>query len=125
MAFINIKFPLQDDKETNFFLKRTTSTAEAIKSNLIFLFTTNKRERFYNREYGSNLKKDLFEPNDTRTASDIETNIRATVSKFIPNVNVDKILFDDKSVENGLLVTVYFTFEDGFYSFSDVIAINF
>ncbi len=38
--------------------------SDSIKSNLMFLLVTDKGSRFYNRGYGTNLKKFLFEQND-------------------------------------------------------------
>lgn len=126
MTFINIKFPLQDDSETNFFLKRTETTQDAIRSNLYFLLTTEKGSRFYNREYGSNLKKYLFEPNDNITQFDIEQDIKNTISKWLPNLNINKIEFNqDEENDNSITIFIHFTYTDGFYTFNDTVAITF
>ena len=40
MSTINIKFPLQDDNETGFFLKMNELSIDAIKSDLLLLMLT-------------------------------------------------------------------------------------
>ncbi len=123
MAFLNLKFPLQDDKEKNFFVKRNDNTPDAIKSNLYFLLTTEKKSRFYNRSYGTDLRKFIFEQNDEVTVFDIEQEIKNTVKKFMPNLTINNVAVEQN--ENTLLLTIYFTYIEDFYSFSDAIAISF
>lgn len=123
MPNINIKFPLVDDKDTNAFLKSTTTTVEAIKSNLYLLLTTEINTRPYNRGYGSNLRKFIFEPNDEKTVSDISAEIKSLVAKRIPKLGINNIEFEQK--DNSVSVLIYFTFTDDFYTYSDVIGIEF
>lgn len=126
MTFINIKYPLQDDVESNFLFKRNKTTQEGIKSNLYFLLTTEKGSRFFNREYGSNLRKYLFEPSDSITDYDIEQDIKNTVSKYMPKLKTNTIQFQkDENNENSITVFIHYTFSDGFYTFNDAIAITF
>lgn len=126
MANINIKFPLSDDSSNNNYLKSNSNTIDAIKTNLYLLFTTDINTRFYKRGYGSNLRKFIFEPNDQITDLDIETEIKKTVSKYLPKITVDNLTFEDiPDTNNGLLLAIYFTYSDASYSFSDVIGITF
>lgn len=126
MTFINIKYPLQDDVESNFLFKRNKTTQEAIKSNLYFLLTTEKGSRFFNRGYGSNLRKYLFEPSDNITDFDIEQDIKNTISRYLPKLKINNIKFqNDENNDNSVTVFIHFTFSDGFYTFDDAIAITF
>jgi phage baseplate assembly protein W len=122
---INIKFPLTDDISNHNFLKTNENTVDAIKSNLYLLFTTDVGTRFYNRGYGSNLRKFIFDQNDNLTELDIENEIKNIVSKKMSKINVDMVTFDDESTANSLLITIYFTYSDSTFSFSDVIGIQF
>jgi phage baseplate assembly protein W len=124
MSYINIKFPLTDDVENNFFLKRNEITMDAIKSNLMLLILTKKGSRYMLRDYGTNLEKFLFDPNDTLTESDIETEIKNTVNKYIPKLTINKVVFEN-SDENTMIITINFVYSDDFYSETSQLTISF
>ena len=88
--FINIDFPFQESKE-GFFLNLNNVDAKAIRADLMHLLLTRKGERFYNPEFGTDLMRFIFEPNDSLTYSDIKLDIQTTVKKYIPSLNVDNI----------------------------------
>lgn len=91
MKSINIKFPLEDDTEKNVLFKLNNVTKDALTSNLILLLLTEKGERYYQPDYGLDIRKYIFEPNDGRTQSDIEQEIRDTVKKFIPELTISSV----------------------------------
>jgi phage baseplate assembly protein W len=124
MSYINIKFPLTDDVENNFFLKRNEITMDAIKSNLMLLILTKKGSRYMLRDYGTNLEKFLFDPNDTLTESDIETEIKNTVNKYIPKLTINNVVFE-KTDENIMIITINFVYSDDFYSETSQLTISF
>lgn len=124
MSYINIKFPLTDDVENNFFLKRNEITMDAIKSNLMLLILTKKGSRYMLRDYGTNLEKFLFDPNDTLTESDIETEIKNTVNKYIPKLTINKVVFENND-ENTMIITINFVYSDDFYSETSQLTISF
>lgn len=93
MRGININFPLNDDKEKNTFFQLTETTKNALAANLTLLLLTQKGERYYMPEYGTNLRRFLFEQNDQITQNDIEKDIKQTVSKFIPQLEIKRLNF--------------------------------
>ena len=68
--------------------KSTLSTQAQIKSNLINLLLTNKGERPYNPNFGSDLKKLLFEPLTDTLTNSIKENILRSINTFIPDIIV-------------------------------------
>lgn len=121
MANITITFPLQDDQDTNYLFKRDQVTIQAIKSKLLLLLTTSKNSRFFNRGYGSNFLKLLFEQNDEITEFDVETEIKTIVSKYLPNLIITKVSFEKE--DNKLTVTINFTYKDDFLEVNDFVSI--
>ena len=77
--------------------------ASAIKQSIVNLLLTNKGERVYQPDYGSDLRKFLFEPMDFATAAAIQNKILSTLSKFEPRIGVLSIEavpnFDDNGFE--------------------------
>ena len=94
MKGINIKFPVSDDTTTNAFLKLNNVTKEAFSSNLLLLLLTEKGERYYMPNFGTNLLKYVFEPSDNITVDEIMDELNETVSEYIPNLKIDDVNFN-------------------------------
>jgi phage baseplate assembly protein W len=124
---INIQFPLEDDTETGYCFKTTKITKDAVRSDLAFLLYTAKGERWYEPDWGTDLRKFIFEPNDNITDSDIIEEIRKTVNKYLPIVNIQKVDITPVTgpTKNQTLLTVYFTYQDGIFEGRDFIELTF
>lgn len=132
MKSYNIAFPLKDDPTTNSFLSMTKVTKDAFSSDLLLLLLTQKGERYYDPNYGTNLIKYIFEPNDNLTSSDIEQELKTTVSTYIPNLTINNIDFNWNFDEDGLPISdnqlnvrIKFTFSEDSFSESGVLDIKF
>ena len=86
MNSYNIKFPFKDDNELNAFIETNQVSKDAYSSNLLLLLLTQKGERYYEPDYGTNLLKFIFEPNDQLTANDVEDELKNTVALYIPSL---------------------------------------
>jgi phage baseplate assembly protein W len=93
MKGINIKFPLKDDPEKNVLFKQNFVSKDALLSNLLLLLLTDTGERFYMPDYGTNLKKFIFEPKDNTTQTDILEDVKKSVSRFMPEVTITNVRF--------------------------------
>ena len=120
MNSFNITFPFKDDNETRSFMQVNQVSKDAYSSNLLLLLLTQKNERFYEPEYGTNLLKYIFEPNDNLTAVQVEEEIKNTVSKYIPEVKITSVTFnwlvDDQGQpisDNQLNVNIKFEYNEG------------
>lgn len=124
MVSYNIKFPLEDDVNTNRYFLMNSVTKDAYTSDLLLLLLTSKGERYYEPDYGTNLVKFIFEPNDNVTENDIQREIRETVKNYIPSLTITNIQFNNTGVdsegyaisENQTNVLVNFTFEEDAFS---------
>lgn len=123
MKTINIKFPLTDDVEKNRLFGLNSVSKDALTSNLVLLLLTEKGERYYEPDFGTSLKKFLFEPKDDLTMGDIERDIRETVKKFIPQLSIKQVQFFSESDDlgenvgdNELRVVVDFTYTEDVFS---------
>lgn len=122
--FINIEFPFQDSKD-GFFLNMNSVDSKAIRSDLMHLILTRKGERLYNPDFGTDLLRFIFEPNDNITYSDIKLDIQTTVKRFIPNLNVDDITVEaSEEFEYKANVRIDYTITDDVFSESDFIIIT-
>lgn len=126
MKTVNVKFPLEDDKEKNSYYKLNRISKDAFSSNLLLLLLTEKGERYYYPQYGTNLLKYIFEPNDNLTAQEIEQDIKRTVSLFIPNLKINRIEFNrPEETEVQLNVKIKFTYSEDSFNENGELDINF
>ena len=84
--------------------------ASAIKQAIISVLLTNKGERLMNPQYGSDIRRYLFEPLDYGTSYQIKENIRFSLDKFEPRIVVSNINcvpnFDDNGFDVDLTYTI-------------------
>lgn len=94
---IGIKVPFDP---VNIF-KITYTTKEQVKSNLLNYFLTNKGERYFNPEFGADLKNLLF--NQMTNLDEIREGIIEGVKLYFPNIQVIDLQFitePDKNILN-------------------------
>tara|TARA_B100001109_G_C18648091_1_gene373738 strand:- start:209 stop:601 length:393 start_codon:yes stop_codon:yes gene_type:complete len=78
--------------------------ASAIKQSIVNLLLTNKGERLFQPEYGSDIRSQLFEPLDYATAASIKSSILYSLSTFEPRINVLNINIFLNYADNGFNV---------------------
>jgi phage baseplate assembly protein W len=91
-----------DDKLFN----QTYSTKDQIKSNLINLLLTSRGERILNPEFGSDLKRILFEQITPITEENIRNTINSAIDIYVPEVTVEDIIIDSDADNNIISITV-------------------
>jgi len=132
MNSYNITFPFKDDNETNSFIQMNQVTKDSYSSNLLLLLLTQKGERYYESDYGTDLLKYIFEPDDELTATQVEEEIRNTVSLYIPEVKITSVAFNWNNDEEGevisenqLNVNIQFVYTEGSLTEQGNIDLNF
>jgi hypothetical protein len=105
-VYIGLKLPITPSETIPFF-SSTTTTLEQSKSNIKNLLLTLKGERVSQPEFGSNLKKILFEPYDDSIQDKIRSEIKESVSKWLPYINISKVdVSQDAEVSNKIYVSM-------------------
>jgi phage baseplate assembly protein W len=85
-----IDFPFMESNEGSF-LKMTPTPEKEIRANLIHLLLTKRGSRYYLPDFGTRLYQFIFDQNDMVTFNLIEDEIRESVKKYIPNLDITKI----------------------------------
>ena len=122
--YINIDFPFRDSSDGSYF-KMNKTDKDAIRADLLHLLLTNKGERLYLPEFGSDLKKFIFEPNDEITQEEIKGNLNQTITRFIPNLLVNDISFRNDTIEELIIVELTYTVTEGTFTSTDTITLTF
>jgi phage baseplate assembly protein W len=101
----------------------TYTTKDALKSNLINYFLTEKGERFLNPNFGAGLRALLFEQITQDTREEIQYVISQGIAQWFPNVVVTKtdiIVSPDTHV-----VSIYIQYQVSQTNIQDDLVINF
>lgn len=93
-----IDYPFRESLKGNF-IKMTETPEEEIRANLLHLILTRRGTRYYLPDFGTRLYEYIFEPNDAITFGLVEDEIRTTVKKYIPNLNIRSITVTDASMD--------------------------
>ena len=113
---IGLKFPLlfeervdsQAGKKTGWRLAPCTYE-EHIRQSLRTLLLTARGERFMHPEFGSGLSAYLFESIDATTVSLIKREVRSTVERYEPRVELTDVAVDHNAQDPAVLrVAVYY-----------------
>ena len=86
----------------------TLTNNDAVKRSLKNIILTNKFERAYSPNFGSDIKSRLFEQFDTNIADDIANDIEFAVSNYEPRVQLIDVLVKEAIEENGIEITIKF-----------------
>lgn len=122
--YINIDFPFKDSPQ-GFFLNLNSDDQRAIKADLIHLLMTRKGQRLYNPDFGTDLLKYIFEPNDTLTLSDIKDEINTTIKKYLPDLNITTLeVVQSEEIEYAATIKIAYTVTQGVFEFVDFVVIN-
>lgn len=121
---INIDFPFKNSSNGDF-IKLNDNDNEAIKADLMHLILTNKGERLYLPDFGTNLRRYIFEPNDNLTLSDIKGEITETIKKYIPKLKLKTISVEESNEEEYTsIVRIDYVVSDDVFETQDFIIIQ-
>lgn len=89
--FYGIKFPLTEESDNLTFFDMNETKEDSVKSMLLHIILTPKGQRLRKPDFGTDLIKFIFEPNDGSTWSGIKEEIRKQVSLYLPEVVFENI----------------------------------
>jgi phage baseplate assembly protein W len=85
-----ITFPFKDSLNGKF-LDLSDTSEEEIRSSLIHLLLTRKGSRYFMPNFGTRLYEFIFEPLDSPTFDQIETEIKEAVETYIPGLTITSV----------------------------------
>ena len=85
-----ITFPFRDSFVGRY-LDVSNTNEEEIRNSLVHLILTKKGTRYYLPDFGTRLYEYIFEPLDGPTFSEIESEIRESVGRYMPGILITNI----------------------------------
>jgi len=138
-----IDYPFRDSLKGDF-LNMTDTPEKEVRANLIHLLLTKRGSRYFLPDFGTRIYEYIFDQNDMTSWNLIESEIRESIKKYIPNLdinsievvsaendmteingNVESFSFSEQSVKPYTAkVKIDYTVNNGAFSSSDFIIIN-
>lgn len=121
-----IKYPFTSDNNEEVFLDLNKTYEEQVKSEVLHVIFTPKGQRLRKPEFGTDLIKYIFDPNDGSTLEGIKSEIRESIGKYVPGVEFDDVSVydDDKSGGNGKIVVVHYRVVKGATETGETVAVR-
>jgi phage baseplate assembly protein W len=89
--YYGIKFPFTANNLDGFFLDLNEKIEDKVASEILHVILTPKRSRIRKPEFGTNLAKFIFEPNDELSWEGVKSEVMESVSAYVANVNLTNI----------------------------------
>lgn len=123
--FFGIKYPFQNESEDNYYLDLNQSYEDKMKSELLHIIFTPKGQRYRNPDFGTDVIKYLFEPNDSETWAGIKSEITTQVGKYLPKVVFKDInIYIDEENENRAYADIKYNVIKGSYEIENNIQVR-
>lgn len=108
-----IKYPLSEESEDLTFFDMNDNKVDGARSMLLHLILTPKGQRLRHPNFGTNLIRFVFEPNDANTWNSIKKEIREQVALYLPDVVFEDINIHHNVEEmNSIYVEIDYSVKD-------------
>lgn len=108
-----IKYPLSEESEDLTFFDMNDNNVDGVRSMLLHLILTPKGQRLRHPNFGTNLIRFVFEPNDANTWNSIKKEIREQVALYLPDVVFEDINIHHNVEEmNSIYVEIDYSVKD-------------
>ena len=108
--FYGIKYPFTNESDSLTFFDLNETKEESVRSMLLHIILTPKGQRLRHPNFGTDIIKFIFEPNDSDTWEDIKEEIRTQVSLYLPEVVFNDIkIIHNTEEENSIYLMIEYT----------------
>ena len=112
--FYGIKFPFTDVDVENYYVDLNKKQSEKVKSILMHVVFTPKGQKIRDPEFGTDLIKYIFEPNDSISWEGIKSEVSAAVNRYINGVTLKNIeIMQNENNLNEIYVRLDYSVSNG------------
>ena len=123
--YLGLRFPFTAKDSEAFFIDADYNPYAEIKSDFIHLLFTPKGQRLRNPSFGTRLLEYIFEPNDSKTYTDIKLEMQEVVKRYFPGLTIlDLIVLKNTNEVYGANVELKYEIDEGSFKTFDSININ-
>ena len=121
--FYGVKYPFVAEDVENYFIDVNKTLKDKVRSLIMHIIFTPKGQKLRDPEFGTDLIRYIFEPNDNVSWEGIKTEISESISKYINGVvinNISVVQNDSEAAE--IYVRLDYSVSDGINVVEDSIA---
>lgn len=112
--FYGIKFPFTDVDVENYYVDLNKKQSEKVKSILMHVVFTPKGQKIRDPEFGTDLIKYIFEPNDSISWEGIKSEVSAAVNRYVNGVTLRNIeIMQNENNLNEIYVRLDYSVSNG------------
>lgn len=123
--YFGIKYPFTSEGFQNFYVDANSSLKEKVRSQVMHIVFTPKGQRIRKPEFGTNLIKYIFEPNEQVTWEAVKSEISDSVKRWASNIVINNIqVVKNEENESEIFVRLDYTVSQGNNSTNDSIVVQ-
>ena len=123
--FLGIKYPFRNDGVQHFYLDANETQKDQVRSDLLHVVFTPKGQRIRMPEFGTDLIKHIFSPNDEITWEAIQNEIIDSVSRWVPNVQLNSVnVVKNEENEAEVYVKLVYSVKEGNKVMNDSVVVQ-
>ena len=112
--YFGIKYPFKYEGFQNFYIDANSSIKEKVRSQLMHIVFTPKGQRIRNPEFGTDLIKFIFEPNDKITWESVKNEVTESVKRWATNISLNNIqIVKNEENESEIYVRLDYSVSEG------------
>ena len=112
--YFGIKYPFKSEVFQNFYIDANSSIKEKVRSQLMHIVFTPKGQRIRNPEFGTDLIKFIFEPNDKITWESVKNEVTESVKRWATNISLNNIqIVKNEENESEIYVRLDYSVSEG------------
>lgn len=120
--YFGIKYPFEAQDEEGYFIDLNKSKRDYVRSQLIHVIFTPKGQKIRDPEFGSDLIKYIFEPNDAESWSKIKGEISNTVGRYVNGVILNDVtILKSDTNPNEIFVRLNYGVKEGNLTINDTV----
>ena len=109
-----IQYPFKSEGFEHYYVDTNSSLKEKVRSQLMHIVFTPKGQRIRNPEFGTDLIKFIFEPNDSTTWEAVKNEVSESVKRWATNISINNIqIVKNEENETEIYVRVDYSVHDG------------
>ena len=114
-----IKYPFTAQDTENYYLDVNKDLKDKVRSLLMHVIFTPKGQKLRDPDFGTELIRFIFQPNDSETIEAIKSEVSEVVTKYVNGVKINDLQVLSDETQRGIFVRVDYTVTQGYKTVND------
>lgn len=120
VQYDGIKYPFTLEQTESYFIDLNKTIRDGVRSQIMHVIFTPKGTKIRDPQFGTDLIRYIFEPNDEQTWSKIKSEISSAVNTYVSNVSINDInVMKNENDNNDVFVRIDYSVKQGNKNIAD------